>query len=142
MDQCTTVATPIDGYDTINAARSNEERSDQHQYQWKIRSLMYLMKGTRPDLAFAVGKLSQFSSDPIVRHANAVTQVLRYIAGTINFGIYFKSDGGAVAYLDSAYGDDKKDRKSTYGHVLMYGQCYKHGNSALAPPSKGLASSS
>ena len=33
MDQCTTVATPIDGYVTINAARSNEKQSDQHQYQ-------------------------------------------------------------------------------------------------------------
>ena len=103
---------------------------------------MYLIKRTCPDLAFAMGKLSQFSSDPAVSHANAVTRVLRYIAGTINFGIYFKSDGGVVAYLDSAYGDDNKDRKSIYGHMLMYGQCYKHGNSALAPPSKGLASSS
>ena len=122
MDQCTTVATPIDSYNTINVARSNEERSNQHQYQRKIGSLMYLMKRTRFDLAFATGKLSQFSTDPTVRYANVVTQVLRYVIGTINFDICFKSDGGAVAYLDLAYGDDKKDRKSTYGHVLMYGQ--------------------
>ena len=31
-------------------------------------------------------------------------------------------DGDPVAYSDSAYGDDKLDRKSTYGHILLRGQ--------------------
>ena len=122
MDQYTTVATPLDGYEAIKAAGPNEKQSDERQYQQQIGSLMYLMKGTRSDLTFAVGKLSQFSTDPTVRHANAVTRVLRYVVGTTDLGICFKSNGDAVAYSDSAYGDDKKDCKSTYGHVLMYSQ--------------------
>ena len=82
---------------------------------------MYLMTGTRPDLAFAIGKLSQFCHDPTVRHANALNRVLKYVAETTHYGIFFQRDASTVAYSDAAYGDDKKDRKSTYGHVVLRG---------------------
>ena len=121
MDQCTPVATPMDGYESIQPGRPDEERTDQRAYQRRIGSLMYLMTGTRPDLAFAIGKLSQFCHDPTVRHANAVNRVLKYIAGTINYGIRFEIDDSTMAYSDAAYGDDKEDRKSTYGHVVLRG---------------------
>ncbi len=108
--------------ESIEVTRSDEERTNQQEYQQRIGSLMYLMTGTRPDLAFAIGKLSQFCHDPTVRHANAVNRVFRYLAGTIELGLRFQKDGDPVAYSDAAYGDDKKDRKSTHGHVLMMGQ--------------------
>lgn len=122
MEQCTPVGTPLDGYESITAARPDEEQADQRAYQQRIGSLMYLMTGTRPDLAFAIGKLSQYCHAPTVRHANAVNRVLRYVAGTTDLGLCYRRDGAPVAYSDSAYGDDKLDRKSTYGHVLMSGQ--------------------
>ena len=121
MDQCTPVATPMDGYESIQPGQPDEERTDQRAYQRRIGSLMYLMTGTRPDLAFAIGKLSQFCHDPTVRHANAVNRVLKYVAGTTDYGILFQRDDSTVAYSDAAYGDDKTDRKSTYGHVVLRG---------------------
>lgn len=122
MEDCKPVATPIDGHESLDPARPDEERTDQHAYQKRVGSLMYLMTGTRPDLAFAVSKLSQFCHDPTVRHANALNRVLRYVSGTVNHGLCFRSEGSPVIYSDSAYGDDKNDRKSTYGHALLYGQ--------------------
>ena len=52
---------------------------------------------------------------------NELNRVLRYVAGTTNYGLHYKRDEGSVIYSDSAYGDDRNDRKSIYGHVLLYG---------------------
>ena len=122
MDRCTPVTTPLDGYESIEPSRPDEERTNQRAYQQRIGSLMYLMTGTRPDLAFAIAKLSQHCHDPTTRHANAVTRVLKYVAGTLDYGLVFKQGGDTVAYSDSAFGDSKLDRKSTYGHVVLRGQ--------------------
>ena len=40
------------------------------RYQQVIGSLLYLMLGTRPDVTFAVTKMSQFASNPTQEHLN------------------------------------------------------------------------
>ena len=45
-------------------------------------SLMYAMVATRPDIAFAVGVVSRFMSNPGKRHWDAVKSILRYLGGT------------------------------------------------------------
>ena len=56
-------------------------------YQEAVGSLMYLMICTRPDIAFAVSFLSRFSSNPGIKHWQAVKQVFKYLNGTRNYGI-------------------------------------------------------
>jgi hypothetical protein len=48
-------------------------------YATLIGSLMYLAIGTRPDIAFAVNKLAQFTSNPKKMHWTAVKRVFRYL---------------------------------------------------------------
>lgn len=122
MDQVTPVSTPIDGYTSIAVAHPEEARADQREYQRRIGSLMYLMIGTRPDLAFAIGKLSQFCIDSTIRHMNALNRVLEYVRGTTYLGLRYQSSGEPIGYSDSAYGDDQEDRKSTYGFAFLCGQ--------------------
>jgi len=55
-------------------------------YQAMIGAIMYAMLGTRPDIAYAVSKLAQYSNDPRVQHMNAVDQLLRYLATTSDHG--------------------------------------------------------
>ena len=52
-----------------------------------IGSLIYLVSCTRPDLAFAVNRLSQFVESPQIHHLDAVKHVIRYLSGTKAFGI-------------------------------------------------------
>ena len=64
MEDSKAVSTPIDGYECIKLAINDEPMADQLEYQKAARSLMYAMTATRPDLAFAVGKFSQFCHAP------------------------------------------------------------------------------
>ena len=52
-----------------------------------IGSLMYLTIATRPDIAYAIGKLSQHAENSTKLHWIAVKRVLRCINSTQNFGI-------------------------------------------------------
>ena len=56
-------------------------------YQSRIGSIMYAMLGTRPDIAYAVGALSQYSSNPGKAHLAAVNQLLRYLNATKHYKI-------------------------------------------------------
>ena len=63
------------------------------QYQSAVGALMYAMLGTRPDLAFAVASLSQFSSNPGQTHWDAFKHVLRYMRGTQDYRLTYGSQG-------------------------------------------------
>jgi len=52
------------------------------QYQSTVGCLMYTMLGTRPDLTYAVGLVSQFDHAPLAEHWVAVKMIFRYLAGT------------------------------------------------------------
>ena len=49
---------------------------------------MYLAVSTRPDIAFSVNNLARFNSNPQKEHCTALKQILKYLKGTTNIGIY------------------------------------------------------
>ena len=84
------------------------------------------MTFTRPALCFAVTKLSQLKSKPTKAHLNAAKQVLRYLKGTIHYGItYCKSFKPLQlsGFSDSDWGSSE-DRKSISGYCFSL---YEHG---------------
>ena len=106
-------------YDEISARKS--ESAHNMPYRQAIGSLMYLMVTTRPDIAFAIGKLSQFSQDPRHHDWMAVKRVLRYINGTRNFGILYNGskDLEIDGFADADWAGCKLTRKSTSGAVFL-----------------------
>lgn len=73
------------------------------------------MVATRPDLAAAVGVLSQFASDPCPTHWQALKRVLRYLQATSTYGLEFSRDGTAklTGYSDADWAGDTDSRRST-----------------------------
>jgi hypothetical protein len=96
----------------------------QSQYQSLIGSLLYIMLGTRPDIAFAVTQMAKFASNPSDEHLNRAIYILRYLIGTRDYALIYdgNSNAGLHAYCDSSYGDDRTDsdlkRRSTQGYFF------------------------
>ncbi|KAL0679065.1 hypothetical protein Bca4012_007046 [Brassica carinata] len=96
------------------------ERVDETFYKQIIGSLMYITN-TRPDLQFSVSLLSRFMSKPTQLHVQAAKRVLRYLRGTVDFGIWYKRGGSGEiqVYTDSDFAGDVESRKSTSGYVFL-----------------------
>ena len=60
-------------------------------YREAIGSLLWLVAGTRPDIAFAVQTLARFCANPRMKHWRAVLRIFRYLHWTINFGLLYRS---------------------------------------------------
>ncbi|XP_072056283.1 uncharacterized protein [Arachis hypogaea] len=78
---------------------------------------------TRPDIAFSVNKVSQFMHAPLEQHWKAVKRILRYLAGTIEFGLEIprSSDFRILTFCDSDWTTDPVDRRSTTGYYIFLG---------------------
>ncbi|UYV83387.1 K02A2.6-like [Cordylochernes scorpioides] len=91
-------------------------------YRQTIGSLMYLMTGTRPDIAYAVSRVSQFMNNPGPSHWTAVKKIFGYLKATKNIGICF--GGGScttslIGFSDADFAGDLDTRKSTTGYVFL-----------------------
>ena len=67
------------------------ESVDAMMYHQMIGSLMYLTN-TRPDICFAVKTLSHFLTDPRNVHLIAAKHILRYLRGTIDYGLKYDAN--------------------------------------------------
>jgi hypothetical protein len=101
---------------------SDSKLVDPTLYRQLIGSLMYLVN-TRPDICFAVNTLSQFMVEPRRVHWVSAKHVLRYLQGTVDYGLdYVRGDGVRLAgYADSDWAGSASDRRSTSGCCFGFG---------------------
>jgi hypothetical protein len=66
-----------------------EVLGSEYPYLSAIGALMYLANNTRPDITFAVNLLARYSAAPIMHHWNKVKDVLRYLRGTSDLGLFY-----------------------------------------------------
>lgn len=95
---------------------------DGSEYRMVVGSLQYL-HFTRPDIAFAVNKLSQFMHRPTDLHWLAVKRVLRYLAGTRDRGIFLRSNNtpSLHAFSVSDWAGNRDDYTSTGAYIVYLG---------------------
>ena len=114
------VATPMDRsyFELVN---QNSTLAEDVPYRQALGSLMYLMIGSGPDLAFVIGKLSQHAETPRIFHWNALKRALRYGNGTKDNGLLFDGNKPLVAeeFSDADWADCRSSRKSTSGFVFL-----------------------
>ena len=94
---------------------------DPTHYRRLIGSLRYLVH-TRPDLTFVVGFVSRFMERPTVEHQQAVKRILRYVAGTLDYGLHFTKAPGSARFVSYCDGDIDTS-KSTSGTLFFLGNC-------------------
>ncbi|KAI0992157.1 hypothetical protein K3495_g16029, partial [Podosphaera aphanis] len=105
MQDCNPVSSPIDPNHRLMDAKEGENSVDLTIYQQIIGSIMYLVSGTRPDLAYTITHLSQFNTNPSQLHLNAAKRVLRYLKGTKNLKLIYKFNSHLVlnGFCDASY---------------------------------------
>jgi hypothetical protein len=93
-----------------------------HLYRQLVGSLLYLTH-SRPDLSYVVGAVSRFMQEPHELHWKVAKHILRYIQGTITFGIHYAKDStlDLIGFTDSDWVGDSIDCKSTSGYSLSLG---------------------
>jgi len=85
-----------------------------------IRSLMYLMNCTRPDIAYAVSRLSGYTSNPNDDHWTALPRVVGYVSKTKEYALkYRKYPPVLEGYNDANWIANSDELKSTSGYVLL-----------------------
>ena len=90
MMDCKAMTTPMESnLKLLNDASS--ETFDATMYHQMIGFLMYLTN-TRPDICFAVNTLSHFLTDPRQVHLVAAKHILRYLKGTIDYGLRYDAN--------------------------------------------------
>ncbi|KAJ8747113.1 hypothetical protein K2173_008912 [Erythroxylum novogranatense] len=115
------VDTPIQVNHRLKIEDSGEP-AEKERYQRLVGKLIYLSH-TRPDIAYAVGVVSQFMHRPQREHMEAVVQIIRYLKGTIGTGIMFGRHGqlDIEAYTDADWAGNPNDRRSTSGFFTLVG---------------------
>ncbi|XP_070035154.1 uncharacterized mitochondrial protein AtMg00810-like [Nicotiana tomentosiformis] len=98
------------------------ENVDPTFFKSLVESLRYLTC-TMPDILFAVEVVSCFMEAPTSTHLKVTRRILRYLKGTIDFGLFYSSsnDFNLMGFYDSEYAGDIDDRESTTGFVFFLG---------------------
>lgn len=123
FSNCKPISTPV--FKSSETSRTGKDDVKEHKFPYRqaVGSLMYLMLGTRPDLAYSMGFLSRSLENPSAEDIVRVKRIFRYIAGTIDLGIVYchKINKGILeCFSDADFGGCTKTGRSTSGVVVTY----------------------
>ena len=113
--------TPMENNLKIKSIESDINYNTTKKFQEMIGSLLYLMIHTRPDISFAVTKLSQYNKNATDTHINYAKRIFQYIQKTKDYGIKVDKDKNMIltGYCDASYAEHEVDRKSISGYVFF-----------------------
>ena len=120
MLECQPSRTPVDT--TTKLSSTGESFSDSTLYRSITGALQYLTI-TRPEISYAVQQACLFMHDPRVPHFNHVKRVLRYLKGTLDYGLHINvsSPSSLTAYSDADWAGCPDTRRSTSGYCVFLG---------------------
>lgn len=105
-----------------------EDGVDDREFRAMIGALLYVARGTRPDIAYAVNALSRVQSASTNTEKNYVRRIFRYLKGTADYALPITSTGEKIdAYVDASYApdvtlthdpNDVNNGKSVTGYLL------------------------
>ncbi|KAM0063403.1 putative RNA-directed DNA polymerase [Helianthus debilis subsp. tardiflorus] len=121
LADCRPLSTPVSSGRQLSR-HTGDPLSDPTMYRSTVGALQYLVL-TRPEIAYAISKVSQFLQTPTDRHWVAVKRILRYLKGTISHGLCIRRSTcvDLHAYSDADWAGCPDDRRSTTGYYVFLG---------------------
>lgn len=118
MTNCQAALTPMNVDEKLRI-EDGSAKADARSFRSLVGGLICLTR-TRPDIAFAVARVSGFRRNPTKQHMGAAKRILRYIAGTQDLGIWYSN--AAEFKLNGFTGSDwDGDKGSSSGFVFSFG---------------------
>ncbi|KAI0526984.1 hypothetical protein KFK09_002580 [Dendrobium nobile] len=108
---------------SLRTSRKQDDQpySDSTLFRKLAGSLQY-MSITRPDIAFATNSICQQMHHPRNSDFQALKRLLRYLKGTLSFGLPIKTGSLRLqSYTDADWAADSHDRKSISGFCTFLG---------------------
>jgi len=122
MENCKPMKTPLPTRSNLEVYAKDANPDDRLLYQSMLGSIMYAMLWTRPDLAYTISLLGQFSANPGPDHWNCMKHVMRYLKGSKSVELQYSGSLDSLnfhGFTDSEFAGDQVTRKSTSGHIFM-----------------------
>ncbi|KXJ83064.1 hypothetical protein RP20_CCG009773 [Aedes albopictus] len=124
MSECKPISVPMEC--RLRLQKGEESKRTTKPYRELVGCLMYVTLTTRPDLCSAVNYCSQFQSCPTDEHWAHLKRILRYVRGTLDYGLKFEADDTApvlAAFCDADWANNVVDRRSVTGYVFKVFGC-------------------
>ncbi|XP_021308772.1 uncharacterized protein LOC8063854 isoform X1 [Sorghum bicolor] len=122
MTDCKPCSTPVDTQGKISEAEGIPV-TDPTAYRSLAGALQYLTF-TRPDITYAVQQICLHMHDPREPHLTALKRILRYLRGTVDFGLLLHRRSPStelVVYTDADWAGYPDTRRSTSGYAVFLG---------------------
>jgi len=125
MENLNTVSIPLPKGITLTQGITEQPKEQVTTYQSMIGSLMYLVTGTRPNLAYTISFLPQFPSCPTHKHIKAANHVFRYFNRTRNLGLFYPYTitNAINVYVDADFAAWHNTTRSTSGYIVLFNNC-------------------
>ncbi|XP_048491380.1 secreted RxLR effector protein 161-like [Beta vulgaris subsp. vulgaris] len=118
---CKSMHTPINVNEKL-VAHDGTSMANARFFRSMVGGLNYLLH-IRPDITHSVSVISRFMHNPTQQHMGAAKRILRYVAGSVDFGIWYgkSSSFRLFGYSDSDWAGCSEERKSTSGYIFSLG---------------------
>ena len=127
MQKCKSGNTPVakgDKFSLKQCPKGNLEIQEMQKipYASAIGSLMYAQVCTRPDIAYIVGVLGRYVSNPGMDHWKAAKRVMRYLKRTKYYMLTYKrlDQLDFAGYFESDFAGCLDSLRSTLGYIFMF----------------------
>jgi hypothetical protein len=121
MDRANPVGMPLDLEVKLEPNLDGNTGDRSNSYAWLIGELQFIANAMRPDITYAISRLSSYTANPTMQHVSALKRVLRYLSGTKSYGITYGDVLGHPnyfhGYADTSFGN-ADGCKSTTGYVF------------------------
>ena len=121
MTDCKPCSTPVDTQGKLSAD-VGDHVADPTSYRSLAGALQYLTF-TRPDITYAIQQVCLHMHDPRESHLAAMKRLLRYIRGTVDYGLALHRSPSTelVVYTDADWAGCPDTRRSTSGYAVFLG---------------------
>ena len=88
-------------------------------YHTIVGCLQFSCIGTHPDLSYEISVAAKYCANPSPAHCNALCRILKYLAGTLQFGISFSGNDHPLTLTTYSYADFAMDLDDCLGFILV-----------------------